>query len=161
MKMVIFMKKILVLSDSHRNNTPMTLAVQKENPDMIIHLGDHIDDAAELSMQFPRIPMVAVPGNCDFSSEPGTRLLTIDGYRIFLCHGHQYHVKQSLLSLTYAAREKKADAVLFGHTHLIHCDYHNGLVILNPGSIGFPNTSSYGLLFIDENGLRTDTKTLK
>lgn len=157
------MTKILVLSDSHKDLEHMTAAVTLENPDMIIHLGDHISDANKLSMQFPLLPLVAVPGNCDFSDEASVRMLKIEGFNLMLCHGHQYHVKSSLLSLEYAAKEKKADAVLFGHTHRICCDYHNGLLIFNPGSIGEPyykGANSYGILEIDENGIHANTKNI-
>lgn len=157
------MKKILVLSDSHRDIEHMQAAVSLEKPDLIIHLGDHISDANKLTWQFPHIPMIAVPGNCDFSSEQTVRIINIEGYHLMICHGHQYHVKSSLLSIEYAAKEKNADAVLFGHTHHICCDYHNGLLIFNPGSIGQPpykGSNSYGILEIDENGIHANTKTI-
>ena len=157
------MTKILVFSDSHRNFEFMPQAVKLVQPDMIFHLGDHISDADRLSRQYPRIPLVAVPGNCDYSSEPDTKLLTIEGLKIMLCHGHQYHVKESLLSLNYAAKEKQADAVLFGHTHRICCDYHNGLFVFNPGSIGAPyfkGNNSYGILEIDGSKIQADTKII-
>ncbi len=156
--------KILVFSDSHRNNDPMFAAVKNERPDMIIHLGDHYSDAMLLSRRFPEIPLTAVPGNCDFSDEPATCLLEVEGHRILLCHGHQYHVKQSLLTLTYAAKEQHAEAALFGHTHRICCDYHNGLLLFNPGSIGEPHYSganSYGILEVTQERMLADTKIIK
>lgn len=155
--------KILVLSDSHRNIEPMLKAVELEQPDMIIHLGDHYNDAMSLSKKYPLMPLVAVPGNCDFSNEPSTRLLAIEGHKILLCHGHQYHVKQNLLTLTYAAKEQSAEAVLFGHTHHICCDYHNGLLLFNPGSIGEPyyrGNNSYGILTVTKDVLTADTKII-
>lgn len=33
------MKRVLIMSDSHGNVENMVTAVEKENPDMIIHLG--------------------------------------------------------------------------------------------------------------------------
>ena len=100
------MTKLLILSDSHRNVTAMTHACRLEKPDRIIHLGDHFKDAMELQRQFPDIPLDAVPGNCDLEREPEEKLILIDGKKIFLCHGHQYHVKDNYLSLEYAARVK-------------------------------------------------------
>ena len=47
------MKKLLILSDSHRNIQNMVEAVEIEKPDMIIHLGDHYRDAMQLAARFP------------------------------------------------------------------------------------------------------------
>lgn len=44
--------------------------------------------------------------------------------------------------------------MLFGHTHRIFYEQHNGLSMLNPGSIGeprYPGKPSYGRVII-ENG---------
>ena len=41
--------KILVLSDSHRAIGAMYDAAMLEDPDVILHLGDHVSDAEELS----------------------------------------------------------------------------------------------------------------
>lgn len=110
------MKKLLILSDSHRNIQNMVEAVEIEKPDMIIHLGDHYRDAMQLAARFPDIPLEAVCGNCDFDRETEEKVILVENKRIFLCHGHRYHVKSGYLNLQYAAREKEADLVLFGHT---------------------------------------------
>lgn len=147
------MKKILVLSDSHRDMTNMHQAVLHEEPDLILHLGDHYQDAKLLQSEFPEIPLEAVRGNCDGGSRPLQKLLTVEGKRIFLCHGHTYHVKSSLLTLEYAAREQEADAALFGHTHVNFLEERDGLILMNPGSIGAPRDfrgPSYGLLLIED-----------
>ena len=39
------MKRVLVLSDSHGNVGNMIRAVKREEPDMILHLGDCVVDA--------------------------------------------------------------------------------------------------------------------
>ena len=148
------MKKLLILSDSHRNIQHMVEAVEIEKPDMIIHLGDHYRDAMQLAARFPDIPLEAVCGNCDFDRETEEKVILVENKRIFLCHGHRYHVKSGYLNLQYAAREKEADLVLFGHTHRIFYEQHNGLSMLNPGSIGeprYPGKPSYGRVII-ENG---------
>lgn len=63
------MKRVLVLSDSHGNVGNMIRAVKREEPDMILHLGDCVVDADALRREFPHITMVNVPGNCDFHGE--------------------------------------------------------------------------------------------
>ena len=46
----------------------MLNVIDKAAPDMIIHLGDLIYDAVEVSRQFIGIPMEMVKGNCDLGS---------------------------------------------------------------------------------------------
>ena len=41
--------KLLILSDSHGEQEFMQLAVRRERPDAVIHLGDHCADAATAS----------------------------------------------------------------------------------------------------------------
>lgn len=146
------MKKILVLSDSHGNLNNMILAVQREEPDMVFHLGDGWRDARKLSKRFPGLILEQVPGNCDFQNESAVRVLSVEGILVMLCHGHTFNVKAGYLTLQYAAEEKGVAAALFGHTHRVFYDRHNGVSYLNPGSIGglgFGAPPSYGILCID------------
>ena len=146
------MKKILVLSDSHGEQDNMIQAVKNTEPDMIIHLGDCWSDAVILREEFSDIPMEHVPGNCDFSMEETEKMLDIEGEKVLICHGHTYNVKSDYIRLQYEALEKGATVVLFGHTHKVFYDKHNGLNIMNPGSIGVPTwgkPASYGVLTID------------
>lgn len=151
------MKKILVLSDSHGNVTNMVQAVHAESPDIILHLGDCWPDAGRLHSMFADIPMERVPGNCDCIQEPQVRIVEIEGRRVLLCHGHSYNVKAGYLSLQYAAQEQRAEVALFGHTHRVFYGTHNGIVYLNPGSIGSPPCGiapSYGIIEIGAQGGR-------
>ena len=55
------------------------------------------------------------------------------------------------------ARARKADIVMFGHTHKPHLEYcEDGLVVLNPGSLSYPRQDgrkpSYMLMELDRNG---------
>ena len=146
------MERILVLSDSHGNVDNMIEAVNNTEPDRIIHLGDCFADARKLHKQFPEIPMAQVPGNCDWDDGPAEQILEVEGMKILICHGHTYNVKMSYLSLEMGALEQEADMALFGHTHQVFYDYHNGLRMMNPGSIGAPrwgNPPSYGIITVD------------
>jgi putative phosphoesterase len=161
-----YMKKILVLSDSHGNINNMVYAVKKSAPDMICHLGDCWNDASKLRKIFPKIPMERVPGNCDYQNEPQEKILLIEGKKILICHGHQYAVKSSLLSLELAAREKGVDLALFGHTHRVFYDIHHGVMLFNPGSIGAPGYQippSYGELLIaaDDEQIHMETRYIE
>lgn len=79
-------------------------------------------------------------------------MITVEGFKVLICHGHTYAVKMSYLSLEYGAQEKGADLVMFGHTHRVFYDIHNGLYMFNPGSIGAPGfgtPASYGIVTLD------------
>ena len=146
------MKRVLVLSDSHGNLNNMVTAVRKTMPEMIIHLGDCWGDAELLRRKFPSIPMEQVPGNCDCRQEFQERILLVEGKKILICHGHTLNVKAGYMHLKYTAEERKVDAALFGHTHRVFYEHHNGVSYLNPGSIGAPPFGippSYGIMEVD------------
>lgn len=107
--------KILVLSDSHGELSGMETAVEREQPRMILHLGDCWRDAERLAAQYPDIPMEHVPGNCDCRpEEPPEKLLFLEDCRILICHGHTCGVKTSLLAAGLRAEQENLDAFLFG-----------------------------------------------
>lgn len=145
--------KILVLSDSHAALSFMRLCVEKVNPQMMIHLGDYYDDATALSEEYPHIPLLQVPGNCDkyrcppFVSE--ILIQRVDGVNLYMTHGHRHRVKQDTGKLIHDAKACAAAAVLYGHTHVANC-YQDpeGLWILNPGSCGYFGGSA-GLIETD------------
>lgn len=148
--------KLIVFSDSHRELGHMRDVIDREKPDYVFHLGDHDDDARQISMEYPTLPVAMVRGNCDrWSDTPETLTPVLDGVRFFLCHGHTYGVKSSVSTAIYAAMEQEADVLLYGHTHIAEQDEVNGLIILNPGSCGYDHAPSYGF-FILENGRITD-----
>lgn len=130
--------KLLVFSDSHGETEPMRLAMRRERPDAVLHLGDHAADAFALAQEYYATSVAYVRGNCDFSFPPcaETYRRTLEGVTIFACHGHRYGVKSSLLALSYAAREQGAALALFGHTHGPYLETSEGLTLLNPGACG-------------------------
>ncbi len=141
-----------MLSDSHGELNNMVKAVKREKPDMIFHLGDCWSDSTSLKKKFPDIKMVRVAGNCDYEDAYLEHIVDIEGKSIMICHGHSYNVKAGYLTIQMAAIEKQVDAVLFGHTHRVFYDLHEGLWIANPGSIGAPPRNippSYGILEVD------------
>ena len=44
--------KLLILSDTHRSLGFACEAIEKEAPDAVIHLGDHLGDAEDLSFAY-------------------------------------------------------------------------------------------------------------
>lgn len=129
------MKRLLALSDSHGNFDLLTAAADYTKPDVIIHLGDVVEDSEILQQHSFRFPVVRLKGNCDYGSDLPERYLdTVEGVTLFACHGHQYHVKYGLTPLSFAAREVGASLCLFGHTHVRFFEDVGGLILLNPGA---------------------------
>ena len=134
--------KILVLSDSHSSLSFMRRCVDAVHPDMIVHLGDHYDDGEEIQAEYSHIDFCQVPGNCDRYRCPPDALeillVPVEGVRIYMTHGHLHGVKRDTYKLLLDARKAKADAVLYGHTHVADCRREeDGLWVLNPGSCGY------------------------
>lgn len=135
---------ILVLSDSHGRTDGIARILERYpcQPDLILHLDDHCGSLGEISVEFG-CPVLGVAGNCDEETAqdlPAQRLLVLANYRIFMTHGHQYHVKYDLGNLvkTGLAMENNADIILFGHTHHYLCEQHSRAGqtawVINPGS---------------------------
>lgn len=145
--------KVLVVSDSHGDVENMCRAVEREQPRMVLYLGDGWHDATLLQERYPELPLERVPGNCDYrQTEPAERVLLLGGKLVFLCHGHTQGVKSELSMLLRTALEHKADVALFGHTHKPFVDIRRGVMLLNPGSIGSFGRPSYGTLTFENGG---------
>ena len=147
--------KILVFSDSHHEINNMIYVIENENPDIVIHLGDNINDAIILKDIFPKIAFEIVRGNCDFENSESEKIFDIENTKFFLCHGHKYRVKNTLDKLIEKGNKIQADIILFGHTHESYIDYDNDVWIINPGCI---NTiykrdcyTSYAKISIENN----------
>ncbi len=152
--------KILVISDSHRRASAILDAVEA-HPDIrhIIFLGDGTDDFEQVGYVYPDKILHAVCGNCDFASMlPTSKLITVNGIKIYACHGHLHRVKEGYESALAAAKANGAQILLFGHTHLPIATYYDGIHIMNPGSIGMPRDSkpSYGIIEICDSGISTN-----
>lgn len=154
--MVICLKRIVVVSDTHRNiDNCIRVLDSIINVDMVIHLGDHVSDAEDISYIYPDIELVKIRGNNDFNfSAPHETVLEVDGIRIFCCHGHLYK-NESLFKI---ASEKNCQIILRGHTHISEIVTEGGITLLNPGSISRPRDShcSYGIIEIENNTFGID-----
>ena len=115
--------RILVVSDTHRDQYSLEQAVLRQpKAEVVIHLGDGADEAEMVKAKFPEKTFLQVRGNCDWGCDlPVEGEITLEGKKLFYTHGHAYNVKYGLYNICCAAREKKADIVLFGHTHQDFC----------------------------------------
>lgn len=147
------MIRALVLSDSHRD--AITLAqILRLHPEAnaVFFLGD-----GERDFESPTVAalcegkiITAVAGNNDFSSRlPTEQLVPLGGKRILALHGHTRYVKYDMQGLIDAAREQKADIVLYGHTHVPKIERIDGVYYMCPGSV---RGGAYGMLDITDKG---------
>lgn len=138
------MKRILIFSDSHGDTDNCIDIIEKtDNVNAIFHAGDCVRDAEDLQSIYPQIPVYFVRGNNDwFSNEPLSRIVTIDGVKIFITHGHEQNVKyeSQLTTLMKSAEEYSPDLIIFGHTHTPVTDYKGKTTLINPGSIRYTKT---------------------
>ena len=143
--------KILVFSDSHRSLAGMYQAIERHQPQQVIHLGDMMDDAQEVAYVYPQLPICMVPGNCDgWTMEPAKKQITLCGVSILLSHGHLWGVKQSCHAAYADARACGAQILLFGHTHKALCmQLEDGLWVMNPGM----SRSTYGLITLEDGDI--------
>ena len=130
---------VAVVSDTHRISRYIEVVKEKiKDADVLIHLGDNVDDFKELSKDFAG-EAYAVVGNCDYSNEyPVERVIELNSVKILATHGHAYNVKYGLHNLYYRAQELGVDIALFGHTHQELIIEENGITLMNPGSASLP-----------------------
>ncbi|MBO5110756.1 MAG: YfcE family phosphodiesterase [Clostridia bacterium] len=146
--------KILVFSDSHAHYKEMRDAIARHaaTTDAVFFLGDGYRDFVRVRDEFSTIAFYGVLGNCDFGvmGEPMVyeRIVSLDGFRFLLMHGHRFHVKSGLETAIAYAKAKEANVLLYGHTHLPADDVDGDVRIFNPGSVGeYANgRRSYGIL---------------
>ena len=154
--------KLIVISDTHGRADAYIERVLRlhSDRDAVLFLGDGIRDFLGLDLR----NLFAVRGNCDVycpDDVPAERLLTFDGVRILMMHGHTHSVKSGTARLLAYARASGADVVLYGHTHepieryMRDSDEERGIYLFNPGSLGEPrgNAPSYGVIEIKKGQL--------
>jgi len=143
---------IAVVSDTHRVIKYINSAKELiKDADILIHLGDNIDDVEVLEHGF-KGKVYAVAGNCDYSTKyPKETIIEVNGRKIFFTHGDLYGVKRSINSIYYKGKELEVDIVLFGHTHEHVIVEEKGIILMNPGSISLPRLKGRYVGFIDIN----------
>lgn len=139
--------KILVFSDSHGAKKFMRACIEQFSPDAVFHLGDCYEDVKLLKLEYPGLPFVQVPGNCDRYRDnegcPEIKIVEYEGVSLYLTHGHLHGVKYGTADLVSCARQTGVQGVLFGHTHNALCRREeDGFLVLNPGTCGYLNASA-------------------
>ncbi len=146
---------IAVVSDTHRSNKYIEIIKNMiSEADVLLHLGDNVDDGEELGKNFNGDTYI-VAGNCDFTRKyPKERVLEFNNKKIFMTHGDLYGVKMGLNNIYYKGMELQADVVVFGHSHMSGIELSNGMTLMNPGSPSLPRLGkgSIGFIEIDDKG---------
>lgn len=157
-----FCMRLLVISDTHGNYPLLLRASELAAPlDTIIHLGDGEEDAVILA-GLVDIKVIRIAGNCDAGSKAPRELLwECNGKRLFFLHGDRYGVKRGMASLEQRARELRADAVFYGHTHIAADLRLSDMQFVNPGTLmkgaGF---NSFAVLEITDAGIEVSLQEI-
>lgn len=149
--------KILIVSDSHGKNTNLDRVLQQVSPiDMLIHLGD-LEGTEDYIEAVAEWPYEMISGNNDYFTDiEREKMITIGSYRVLLTHGHRQQVYCGTEVIKEWAKEKGADIVMFGHTHVPLLEMDDDIIALNPGSISKPrqegHVPTYMIMEVDRTG---------
>jgi len=134
-----------VLSDTHGViDKALAIYEKLQGVDMIVHLGDMVNDAVKIS-KITGKETISIKGNNDFfNSKEDFQILSTEYGNLLLTHGHRQNVKYNLNNLLYKAEELNCKAAFFGHTHMPLYAESKGIYLLNPGSLTFPMDGSNG-----------------
>src|SRR5699024_3823734 len=147
--------KIFVVSDTHgRIKDFVNTAKSLERPDLIIHLGDYVEDALKIEEEMG-IDTIVVKGNCDIYSTgfDEDKIINLNNKKILITHGHKYNVKMDISRLVYKGMEEEVDLILFGHNHFTQLEEKDSIIIMNHGSYlltRFYNNKTYSNIEIEE-----------
>ena len=173
------MVRIGVVSDTHGSLEAIDRCIAKAGVvSGWFHLGDFVSDAKRFAER-TGLPVYSVLGNCDGTGfmeleedifpEPqkrnaSERVVTVEGARIFLCHGHRYDVEWGGMQLGYRAEETGCAAALYGHTHVAELSPYGRIIRLNPGSPksprGFGRKPSFAVLEINGGDVNASIITI-
>lgn len=149
--------KILIVSDTHRNNANFLKVVERTAPvDLVVHCGD-VEGSEYVICEAAGCPVQMVQGNNDFFSDlPREKEFTIGRYKVWLTHGHNYYIAMNNEIIKEEARARKVDIVMCGHTHKPVVEIEHDITLVNPGSISYPRQEnrkpSYIIMEIDNEG---------
>ena len=157
--------RILIVSDNHRRMDNFIQVIKQVGPiDLLIHCGD-ADGSEGAIHRAAGCEMEIVGGNNDYmgwagdSSLPMEREFMLGPYKVWLVHGHRYHVNAGDGALRKEAQARGVDIVMYGHTHRPCVDIRPGagLAMINPGSLAQPRQDghrpSYIIMEIDGAGM--------
>ena len=128
--------KIVIFSDSHGDQKSMETFLERLRPEMVMHLGDGIDDIRPLEKNYRQVRFEYVKGNADIAGDvPKEKLISLEGFNFYLTHGDMYDHKNDNEKIVDFARKKKVSLFLHGHTHTPTLWFGKGITVMNPGTV--------------------------
>ena len=149
--------RVLIVSDTHGRHLNLDRVLEDTGAvDVFIHLGD-VEGGETYINAVIECEKHIVKGNNDFFSElPREEEFMLGSKRVFISHGHNYYVSLDPERIKEEGRARKADIVMFGHTHRPYLDVSEDITVLNPGSLSYPRQEgkepSYIIMETDQNG---------
>lgn len=148
--------KVIIVSDTHRQNYNYFKVIKMHKPDMVIHCGD-AEGSEDILTREIDCPVHMVSGNNDFFSDlPKDLEIRIGKYKAWVTHGHHYYVSMGSEYIKQEAIARGVDMVFYGHTHRPVVDMSGGIYAVNPGSLSYPRQEgrrpSYVIMEIDRFG---------
>jgi len=143
-------KKILVFSDSHGSTAALKAVFTWANKHIPPHgtiyatacCGDGLYDlniAAKETGFYSDWKIVL--GNNDYGVQaPETAVFDFADHRFFMAHGHRYGLYSGFHNFLAVAKNADADVALFGHSHVPFLKKIDGILLINPGSVGRPRS---------------------
>lgn len=123
--------KVIIVSDSHGRDDKLQDILDKHtDADAFIHCGDIESDPSS----FPQY--VTVKGNNDmFFDYPDERVIRVGAHQFYIVHSHQFMFSRRVEQMVKKAKELQCDVVCYGHTHVAFYEVHQGVHVINPGSL--------------------------
>ena len=152
--------KVIVISDTHMprmaKSLPSRLKEELSTADLILHAGDWQTKEVYEELK-AYAPVDGVCGNVDgqdLIEQFGLKkIISLEGYRIGLIHGHGKKGTTEQRALD-AFSGTEVDLIIFGHSHIpVHKEI-NGTILFNPGSPTdkrHQSQYSFGIIRVDKN----------
>lgn len=154
------LKKIIVMSDNHGDNTMMEKILESEpHADYYVHCGD-----SEASYQQLLNGYICVKGNNDWALDlPNEAKLCVEGVPILITHGQYFGYFNRELAMRDILTRNKCQLLLSGHTHMPSFIKDGELCYINPGSTNLPrggSPRSYAVVVIDNGKIECEFKEI-
>ena len=151
--------EVAVLSDTHipyaASQLPKKVCEVLEQSDAIIHAGDYAAESVIDTLQ-SFADFFGVRGNMDsiaiHNRVPAELIINLGGFAIGVMHGEGKPdgLEERVLA---SFKNKKLDAIVYGHSHQAKNEMRNGILLFNPGSptdSRFAAFHSMGILTIED-----------
>lgn len=135
--------RIAIISDSHipdrQAELPAAFREKIERADHVVHAGDYtspdvLGDVRDLATE-----LTAVHGNMDGNpiDLPSVDTVTVDDVTLVVTHGTVRSLDAWYDAVADAAKEHATEprVGIGGHTHQVEDEHHDGVRVLNPGSV--------------------------